>query len=86
MKEKIVSIGFIIILFCFSGLFIIKKDESLSNVERRKLKTKDVLKKDFVNNLEDYLSDQFPMRNSLIQLNTFFERYLLQQKDSNDVY
>ncbi len=86
MKEKIVSIGFIIILFCFSGFFIIKKDESLSNVERRKLKTKDVLKKDFVNNLEDYLSDQFPMRNSLIQLNTFFERYLLQQKDSNDVY
>lgn len=26
------------------------------------------------------------MRNSLIQLNTFFERYLLQQKDSNDIY
>ncbi len=86
MKEKIVSIGFILILFSFSGLFIIKEEEELSKVERRKLKTKEVLKDDFIENLEDYLSDQFPMRNPLIQLNTFLDRYLLHQTDSNGVY
>lgn len=86
MKEKIITYFFVGILFVFPicGLFI--KDKSISSYERRKLTTSSDLKDDFVSNLDDYLSDQFPLRNVFISSNSVFDRYVLGNIDSNDVY
>lgn len=86
MKEKIITCSFVGILFIFPicGLFI--KDLDISSYERRKLTTFFDLKDNFVDNLDDYLSDQFPGRNFLISSNSVFDRYILGNIDSNDVY
>jgi len=86
MKEKITSILFIIILFSFSASFLIIKDKAISSYERRKLASTSSLKEDFVTNLDTYLTDQFPLRDQFISLNSTFDRYVLKNSDSNDVY
>ena len=86
MKEKIISISFIIIIFIGTLSTFILKDKDISNVERRKLATKKTLKEDFNNNLDKYLSDQFFMRDELLTLNSAFNRYILNNKEYNDVY
>lgn len=86
MKEKIISITFVSIIFIFSILTIVIKDKDVSSYERRKLVTTNALKEDFITNLDDYMSDQFPLRNTLISTNSVFDRYILQNIDSNSVY
>ncbi len=86
MKEKIISISFVGILFSFLILNFLMKDKAISSYERRKLMTSDKLKENFVANLDTYLTDQFPFRDKFISLHTVFERYGLCNADSNDVY
>lgn len=86
MKEKIISITFVTIIFTFAILSIILKDQDISTYERRKLTTITSLQSDFITNLDDYLSDQFPLRNNFISLNSIFDRFLLQNIDSNSAY
>lgn len=86
MKEKIISVFFVMILFSFMFLGFIIKDREISNYERRKLSTTEKLKEDFFDNLDDYLTDQFPFRDSLISLNSLFNRYLLFNREHNEVY
>lgn len=86
MKEKIISLIFVSIIFIFSILTLVIKDKDISSYERRKLVTTTSLKEDFIINLDDYLSDQFPLRNELISTNSIFDRYILQNIDSNSVY
>lgn len=86
MKEKIISFSFVGILFLFLILGFVFKDREVSSYERRKLMTKETLHKDFLGNLDTYLTDQFPFRDELISIHTTFERYGLGNKDSNDVY
>lgn len=86
MRDKIVVILFVCILFSFFLLGIIIKDKDISNYERRRLTTVNDLKKDFNSNLDDYSSDQFPFRDTLISINSIFDRYILNKHDSNDVY
>jgi len=77
MKDKVMSILFVGILFVTSVCFIVFKDNDLSFYERRKLVTSDSVKEDFFGNLDSYMSDQFPFRDELISLNSVVNRYLL---------
>ncbi len=85
MKDKIQVAIFITIIFSLSILTFINNEE-LSKNERRKLTTKEELKEDFIENLDDYLSDQFPLRDNLIQINSIYEREILNIKDSKNAY
>lgn len=87
MKNKIIAIIFICIIFGFSLISIFAKDNLLSTFERRKLAqfpTK--IDEDFTKDLDDYLLDQFWLRNKLINLNSFINRKILNKIDNNDVY
>lgn len=86
MKNKIVAIVFSLIIISVGILSLFLKDNDLSFFERRKLVTNNDLAKDFLGNIEDYLSDQFPLRNNLLSLNAFYERNILGNKEKNDVY
>ena len=86
MKEKIIAIGFSIIIISVGLISFIVKDNKISLIERRKLTTTSDVSKDFFDNIEDYLSDQFPLRNELLSLNSSYERDILGNKEKNDVY
>ena len=86
MKNKIITILFIAIIF---GIFvgsIFLKDIEISNFERRKLASFPEISEDFTENLDKYLLDQFPFRNSLINLNSIINRKILNKIDNNEVY
>ena len=87
MKNKIIAIIFICIIFGFCLISIVSKDNLLSTFERRKLAqfpTK--IDEDFTENLDNYLLDQFWLRDALINLNSFINRKILNKIDNNDVY
>ena len=86
MKEKIISLTFIIISFLVPIIIFTKEDTIISNYERRKLGTKEDLKKDFLGNIDTYMTDQFPFRNNLINISNIFNRYVLLNYENNDVY
>lgn len=86
MKEKIISILFIAIIYTLSISTLILKDRDISTYERRKLTTTQKLKENFIDNLDDYLTDQFVFRDSLISINSCFDRYILKNIDDNNVY
>lgn len=86
MKEKIISLTFIIICFLVPIIIFTKEDTIISNYERRKLETKEDLKKDFLGNIDTYMTDQFPFRNNLINISNIFNRYVLLNYENNDVY
>ena len=72
MKNKILTILFILVIFGFGLLSIIMKDKEISSFERRKLASFPELKKGFAEELDSYLLDQFTFRNELINLNSIF--------------
>lgn len=86
MKEKIISVLFVVILFGFMILGIVFKDRNISNYERRKLTTVEELQEDFFEKLDDYLNDQFPFRDNFISLNSLYNRNILFNKEYNNVY
>ena len=86
MKDKFISITFVIIIFGFAIFSLILKDRDISKVERRKLTNANSLKDDFNENLDKYLTDQFFMRDTLLTLNSAFNRYVLNNKEYNDTY
>jgi len=85
MKEKLLSILFVGILFLGGIYILMSKDQEFSTYERRKLMTKQELKKDIFHNLDPFFRDQLPWRNHFLALNSFVERSLLQNKESNQV-
>ena len=86
MKDKILTIIFIICIYSLSLIIIFTKDKELSKYERRKLLTRESLSSSFTENIDTYLSDQFPLRDKLISLNSLYERKLLNIKDSKSAY
>jgi len=86
MKEKIITFTFLSMLLIVSGLLIFTNDKELSFYERRKLMTKKDLKENIIDNLEEYASDQFPLRDTLISLNSLLDRYVFMNKEKNNVY
>lgn len=86
MKNKIITILFITIIFGILVGSIFLKDIEISNFERRKLASFPKISEDFSENLDEYLLDQFPFRNSLINLNSIINRKILNKIDNNEVY
>lgn len=86
MKDKIMTFGFSFIIIFVGIVSVIIKDSDISFLERRKLVTTDGLKSNFFEKIEDYLSDQFPLRNELLSINASYERNILGNKEKNDVY
>ena len=86
MKNKIITIVFLIIIIGLGFISVLSKDNLLSTFERRKLATFPKIDKDFTSKLDDYLLDQFVFRNKLINLNSFINRKVLNKIDNNDVY
>lgn len=86
MKEKIITILFVSFLLGLGILSLLLKDQDLSFLERRNLIQVSSLKKDFPANLDNYMEDQFPFRNSFIFLNSLFDRFVLLNEESNNVY
>ena len=86
MKQKVTTILFLIVVIGFFVAGFLLEDEVLSKNERRKLAQAPKLDSDFISNLDDYVVDQFPLRNEFINLNSNINRNFWQIKDYNNVY
>ena len=86
MKNKILTILFILVIFGFGLISTIMKDKEISSFERRKLASFPKFEKGFTEKLDAYLLDQFAFRNELINLNSSLNRKILNKIDNNDVY
>lgn len=91
MYKKIIFIIISIIILSFSVTLIFKEKQEFSANENRYLTTEinftmdKLLDGTFIKNVENYLTDQFPLREKFLSLNTNFKR-LLGLKDINNVY
>lgn len=87
MKNKIMTVLFLIIIFGLGILSILKDDIDISKFERRKLaKFPKKYDADYTGKLDDYFVDQFIYRNELISLNSDINRNVFGIKDDKDVY
>ncbi len=91
MKEKILVIGFMLIIFGFMFLNIFSKKEKISYYERRKLATlpditlTSLLNKESTGFLDEYIADHFVFRNNFRKLKIDTE-ILLGKIDINDLF
>lgn len=86
MKNKIIVGIFIVFLGTGFILSILIPDQEISFYERRKLTNIENLKETFPDQLDDYMSDQFPGRNLSLKISSIWNRYFLLNKEYNDVY
>lgn len=88
MKDKINTILFIIFIFTFSILHIILPDNEISNTERRKLNTfpEFELSSSYIEDIESYLLDHFPLRDTFRSIKANFNYNVLNKLDNNDIY
>jgi hypothetical protein len=84
MKNKIITITFLIMIGLMFILFIVLPDIDLSYFERRRL-AKFPTELD-TEKMDDYLLDQFPFRNGFIKLNSLINRNVYNKLDTNNVY
>lgn len=89
--KKILFIIICIITLILSIIFFVSKKTEFSENENRYLATMPSLKiesiksGDFVNELQDYITDNFPFRDAFVGLKTKVE-LLVGKKDINDIY
>ena len=88
MKNKIITISFIIYIFTFAILGIIIKDKEISSSERRKLSTipEFTISSEYVNKLDKYFLDHFPYRDTFRSIKAKFNYKILHKLDNNDIY
>ena len=88
MKNKIITILFITYIFTFSIFGIILKDQEISYTERRKLQDfpKFTLDNEYINKIDKYLLDHFPLRDKFRSVKANFNYYVLQRLDNNNIY
>ncbi|MEG1850471.1 MAG: hypothetical protein RR228_00495 [Bacilli bacterium] len=92
MKNKILSIIFVFILFVFLILNFITKDSDISLSERRKLKQfpkvtiKSLLDSSFFKEVDEYSTDQMVYRNKFREIKSFFSTKILNNYDFNNMY
>lgn len=92
MKNKIIAIGFVTILFVCLALNIVKKDEEISTSERRKLaKFPTITLENIVNGkaseeFDKYTVDQFVLRDSFRSIKSFCSNYIFRQNDNNGLF
>ncbi len=88
MKDKVLTFIFIIYILIFSILGIIIKDEKISNTERRYLKTfpNYNFESSYPEEIEKYLLDHFPYRDSFRNIKANFSYNFLKKLDNNGIY
>ena len=95
MKQKhryIVIYGFLAMLVAGAIGLCLNPKETISKSERRKLAVmpeltvKNIVEEDYTEDLESYLLDHFPLRDSFRRIKAFFSYHILQQKANNDIY
>lgn len=88
MKDKINTILFLGFIFTFSILHIILPDNEISNTERRKLSTfpEFELSSNYIEDIESYLLDHFPLRDTFRSIKANFNYNILNKLDNNDIY
>lgn len=91
-KNRIVVMSFLLVLLGFFMASVILKDETLSVSERRTLarfpdlSTQNVFSGSFMKELEEYLLDQFPARDTFRKLKAHIAFDLLRKKENNGIY
>ena len=92
MKNKIITIGFIIILIGIFCINLIKKDEEISILERRKLASfpkmsiENMINGKWGDEFEDYTQDQFIGRDNFKNIKSFWSMNVFRQKDNNKMF
>lgn len=92
MKNKILSILFVSFLTLVLVLNIFIKDESISKSERRNLKkfpnisVSNILNKKFMEDFDEYTTDQFIMRDEFRNIKANINYNLFQKLDNNKIY
>lgn len=92
MKNKIITISFIVILFGIFGANLIIKDTDISILERRKLakfpeiNSEDLLNGKWTKDFEDYTQDQFVGRDFFKNIKSFWSINVFWQKDNNKMF
>lgn len=92
MKQKIITFSFLIIIFSVSAISIIKQDESISNLERKKLAQfpkityKTVMSGDAMDLFETYTTDQIAFRDEFRAIKAYTDIYLLGRLDNNNIF
>ena len=91
-KQIAILISFFAIIFGFGLTHFLLPDKAQSDVERRKLAqaprldAKAVFSRSYMQDVESYLLDQFPARNTLRTLKAGTRLFALGQKDNNGIY
>lgn len=92
MKNKVLSILFIITIFSIMLLGIIIPDKDISTAERRKLvqfpkiEIETIINGDFFEELNSYLVEQFPFRDFFRNVKGFISNNLFQKKDEDGIF
>lgn len=92
LRHYLTSTAFVLILFLLAAAHILLPDGEVSVTERRPLDQlpaitwEAVMDGSYGNKLEDYLLDQFPLRDNLRALKAFWQFDVYRQSDNNDIY
>ena len=88
MKEKIITITFILYITIFGITHIVLKDNTISKTERRKLTQlpKYELNNNYIEKLEKYLLDQFPLRDQFRNVKANYNYKILKKLENNKIY
>ena len=88
MKNKIITIIFIIYITAFSILGIIIQDKEISISERRKLSKlpEFTLSSEYITKIDKYLLDHFPLRDNFRSIKANFNYNILNKLDNNNIY
>ena len=92
MKNKVLSILFLIVIFGIMFLGTVLPDKSVSVAERRKLASfpkiqiETIMNGDFFEDLNHYLVEQFPARDWFRKLKGVVSNHLFQKKDEDGVF
>ncbi len=91
--RNILSIAlFVVFIFAISASFVIRDPISVLVSERRKaaqfpeFSIEKVIDKSFFDGVEDYLTDQFPLRDKFRAIKAFIQLRIFNQKDNNGTY
>ncbi len=91
-KNKVITIGFSIILCIIFLINIISEDKLISEAERRKLAQKPEITLENIKNgkankdIDKYVTDQFIARDALREIKSIISLDILRQRDNNNLF
>lgn len=92
IKNIIISMSFIFVLIILMIINIFSKDKEVSYEERRKLsqlpkfKVEKLINGDYFEDMEEYVLDQFYLRESFRKVKSFINTKIFKEKDNNNIY